>query len=339
MTGFNKKFISRTNLQGYKILANKIVYSKLLSTYSIVARDQATGHLGVAVQTHQVSVGRMVPFLQPGVGAIATQSLVNISFGPMALAMLREGVDAKTVVHALIASDSGRSRRQLAVVDAYGNVGAYTGDGCIPYAGHYIGECYSVQANMMTNDTVIDAMRHAYESSSGDLAARMMAALHAAQNEDGDIRGMQSAALHIVSGNSSDPSWESLYNLRVDESSQPLTELERLVRLQRAQLISAEGHDMLDRGDVSGALLKWKQAREIAPDNEEMAYWQAIALADKRPIPDSVSVASRIIKQALKDEERYNQWMELIRRLAHVGIMEREGADRELLSELGEDSA
>lgn len=339
MAGFNKKFISRTNLQGYKILANKIVYSKLLSTYSIVARDQATGHLGVAVQTHQVSVGRMVPFLQPGIGAIATQSLVNISFGPMALAMLREGVDANTVVHALIASDSGRSRRQLAVVDANGNVGAYTGDGCIPYAGHYIGDCYSVQANMMTNDTVIDAMRRAYESSNGDLAGRMMAALHAAQNEDGDIRGMQSAALHIVSGNSSDPSWESLYNLRVDESSQPLTELERLVRLQCAQLISAEGHDLLDRGDVSGALLKWKQAREIAPDNEEMAYWQAIALADKRPIPDSVSVASRIIKQALKDEERYNQWMELIRRLAHVGIMEREGADRELLSELGEDSA
>lgn len=313
-----------------------IEYKRILSTYSIVAHDAETGQLGVAVQTHQVSVGRMVPFLLPGVGAIATQSMVNIGFGAMGLAMLREGVSAPDVVNGLIASDDGRYRRQLAVVDAEGNVGTYTGEGCIPYAGHYIGDGYSVQANMMTNDTVIPAMRHAYETSSGDLAGRMMAALYAAQEQDGDIRGMQSAALHVVENDTSIPSWDSLYDLRVDEASQPLDELNRLVQFQRAQHISRRGHNLLAAGNVEGALHQWKQAREQAPDNKEMAFWQAVALADKKPMPNAVSVAARIMQQALIEDERYHQWIDLIQRLEQVGIIERKGTGHELLVELGQ---
>lgn len=313
-----------------------IEYSQILSTYSIVAYDTDTGQLGVAVQTHQVSVGRMVPFLLPGVGAVATQSMVNIGFGAMALAMLREGVSAPDVVNGLIASDAGRNYRQLAIVDAQGKVGAYTGGDCIPYAGHYIGDGYSVQANMMENDTVISAMRQAYEDSSKDLAGRMMMALYAAQDQGGDIRGMQSAALHIVENDTGIPSWSSLYDLRVDEASQPLDELQRLVNFQRAQHISSRGHHLLDNGDVNGALHLWKQARELASDNEEMAFWQAIALADKKPMPNAVSVGARIMQQAFADNERYKQWIDLIQRLEQVGIIERKGTGHELLVELGE---
>lgn len=313
-----------------------IEYRQILSTYSIVAYDTDTGQLGVAVQTHQVSVGRMVPFLLPGVGAIATQSLVNVGFGSMALAMLREGVSALDVVKGLIASDDGRNYRQLAIVDANGQVGAYTGVDCIPFAGHHIGDGYSVQANMMTKDTVISAMRDAYEHSSEDLAGRMMAALYAAQEQDGDIRGMQSAALHIVGNDTRIPSWDSIYDLRVDEANNPLNELQRLVNFQRAQHISSLGHDLLDKGDVKNALGQWKQARELAPGNKEMAFWQAIALADKKPMDNAVSVAARIMQQALIDDERYQQWIDLIQRLEQVGIIERKGTEQELLAELGQ---
>ena len=313
-----------------------IEYTQILSTYSIVAQDLDTGQLGVAVQTHQLSVGRMVPFLLPGIGAIATQSLVNIGFGAMGLAMLREGVAAPDVVKGLIASDSGRNYRQLAIIDTNGKVGAYSGEDCIPFAGHHIGAGYSVQANMMTNDTVIKAMSNAYERSSEDFAGRMMAALYAAQEHDGDIRGMQSAALMIVENDTSRPSWESVYDLRVDEASQPLDELQRLVIFQRSQHISTHGHDLLNQGDADAALRQWKLARELAPENKEMAFWQAIALADKKPMSNAVSVAARIMQQALQDDERYLKWVDLIHRLEQVGLIERKGAARELLVELGQ---
>lgn len=311
-----------------------IEYTKILNTYSIVAYDEGSNQLGVAVQTHQISVGRMVPFLLPGIGAIATQSLVNIGFGTIGLAMLSEGVPAPQVVEGLIASDADPKRRQLAIVDSNGQVGAYTGDGCIPFAGHHMGKSYSVQANMMTRDTVIPAMQDAYEKSQEDLAGRMMAALFAAQEEDGDIRGMQSAALHIVSNDASLPSWDSLYNLRIDESATPLDDLQRLVIFQRAQHISSIGYDLLGKGDVNGALSQWRQAREIAPDHEELAFWQAVALADKNPSRNSVNIAARIIQQSLTSDTRYLHWLDLINRLEQVGIIERKGAGRELLVEL-----
>lgn len=306
----------------------------LHSTYSIVARDPETGELGVAVQTHQMGVGRLVPWLLPGVGAIATQSLVNVSFGPMGLAMLRERVAAPQVIEALVASDEGRARRQLAVVDAEGNAAAFTGDGCIPYADHYVGVGYSVQANMMTNDTVISAMRQAYETAHGDLAARMMAALFAAQAQDGDIRGMQSAALRIVPGDASSPDWMTRYDLRVDEHAAPMEELARLVVRQRVGHISNEGHRLLGEGDTAGAIAKWAEARQMGPDRHEMAFWQAVALADANPMSDAVDMAAAIFNASFGTHPRRAQWLELIRRLEQVGLIERDGAGAALIAAL-----
>ncbi len=312
----------------------KVQPAQLYTTYSIVARDSATGNLGVAVQTHQLGVGRVVPWALPGVGAIATQSLVNVSFGPMGLAMLRSGVAAARVLSALIATDDNADRRQLAVIDARGQAMAHTGQGCIREAGHYVGEGYSVQANMMTRTTVIQAMRLAYEKASGDLAQRMLLALRAAQEEDGDIRGMQSAALRVVSGSADAPEWQTIYDLRVDEHPRPLEELSRLVQMRRAQLIDGEGHSLLNAGNVTGALAKWKEARDTAPDMEELAFWQAVTLADIRPDSQSVSLASRILELALEKESRRDQWLDLIMRLDECGLIKRQGAAQELLAAL-----
>lgn len=305
------------------------------STYSIVARDDQTGHLGVAVQTHQMCVGAHVPWLEACVGAVATQSLVNLSFGPMGLAMLREGIAAPSVIDALVASDKDANVRQVAVVDSKGRVGAWTGSNCIPEAGHRIGDGYSVQANMMTYPSVVQAMADAFENASGDLAERMIASLHAAQAEGGDIRGMQSAALVVVGerfSGSGDPFEErSIYDLRIDEHEQPVGELNRLVRLRRAQLIDAEGYRQLEDGHIDEALETWIRARQLAPELEELPYWQAITLADDH---SDVQEAVKILSPMLTSDSRKDYWLDLIKRLQDCGIIEREGAGDELLSAL-----
>jgi uncharacterized Ntn-hydrolase superfamily protein len=309
--------------------------TELFNTYSIVARDGPTGHLGVAVQTHQMCVGAHVPWLKAGIGAVATQSLVNLHFGPMGLTMLQEGIPAQKVVDALVASDKDAHVRQVAVVDNKGRVGAWTGPKCIPEAGHHIGDGYSVQANMMTYPTVVKAMADAYESANGVLAVRMMSALHAAQSEGGDIRGMQSAAVVVVGENflgTGDPFEErSIYNLRVDEHENPLQELDRLVRFRHAQLIDAEGYRQLEEGQRDMALDTWMQARQFAPELEEMAYWQAVTLADEY---SDIKTAAQILSPMLTMEARKEHWIDLIKRLQDCGIIERQGAADELLTQL-----
>ncbi|MEW6578519.1 MAG: DUF1028 domain-containing protein [Chloroflexota bacterium] len=305
--------------------------SQLFSTYSIVARDAQTGQLGVAVQTHQMCVGSVVPWLIPGVGAVATQSLVNISFGPIALAMLGEGVPAPQVIAALVASDADAHRRQVAVVDATGRVGAWTGEGCIPEASHHIGEGYSVQANMMTNPSVVPAMAAAFESAGGDLAGRMLAALQAAQAEGGDIRGMQSAALRVVSGRREDPFWRTDYDLHVDEHDDPVTELGRLVRLRHAQLLDQQGYEALEAGDRARAMSLWAQACAEAPELEELPFWQAMALADD--LADA-EAGARLLRPALRDDPRREHWLDLALRLQACGLVKREGAASEVVERL-----
>ena len=306
-------------------------YADLFSTYSIVARDAETGELGVAVQTHQMCVGRVVPWLLPGVGALATQASSNISFGPVGLALLREGVPAPHVAAALVASDSLAHRRQFGLVDAQGRAAAHTGTGCIAAAAHRLGEGYSVQVNMMTNPTVVDAMAAAYEQASGDLAQRMMAALVAAQAEGGDIRGMQSAALKVVPGDATQPAWATRYDLRVDEHDNPLAELARLVRLRGAQHIDARGYEALEAGDRASALALWAQARAQAPELEEMPFWQALALADGHA---DVEAAVTVLRPALAADPRRDHWLDLIQRLSVCGLIEREGAGEDLIAAL-----
>lgn len=306
--------------------------STFSNTYSIVARDPETGEMGVAVQTHQMGVGRLVPWMFPGIGAIATQSATNVSYGPMGLTMLQEGVSAEMVVKGLTATDADAEVRQLAVVDVNGGTYAFTGDACIPEAGHHIGEGYTVQANMMTRNTVVDAMREAFESAQGTLSERMIATLRAAQAEDGDIRGAQSAALQIVSGDRTVKAWERIYDLRVDEHHNPVEELARLEIIRRAQIINTAGYVLLIDGKYDEGLEKWAQARTLSPDQEELGFWQAIALTDRQPIADSLNIAAQIFNECMQNEPRRDWWLELIRRLETCGRLERENAADELLS-------
>ncbi len=305
--------------------------ANLFSTYSIVARDPDTGQLGGAVQTHQMGVGRIVLWMAPGLGVLATQSLANIRYGPMTLTMLAEGIEPTRIIDALVASDAAAHQRQMAVVNAQGRAAAWTGDGCIREASHHVGEGYSVQANMMTNSTVIAAMTDAFENASGDLAQRMMAALQAAQSEGGDIRGMQSAALKVVSGDKTVPAWETIYDLRVDEHDDSVTELARLVRLRNAQLIDNRGYESLGNGQRDEALQLWKQARQQAPELEELAFWQTVTLADEH---NDVATAATIFHSGLANDPRLAHWVDLINRVVECGLMKRDGAGLELKAAL-----
>jgi len=205
------------------------------ATYSIVARDPKTGELGVAVQSHWFAVGALVTWAEPGVGAVATQANIDPGYGPRALALLRAGKSAREALAELLAKDTEREVRQVALVDARGNVAAHTGKDTIPFAGHQTGTGFSVQANIMANEKVWPAMARAYRETKGPLAERLLAALDAAQAAGGDVRGKQSAAILIVGPDKVEEAWRGVrLNLRVDDAREPLTELRRLYKLARA---------------------------------------------------------------------------------------------------------
>lgn len=289
-----------------------------VATYSIVARDPATGELGVAVQSHWFSVGSVVSWAEAGVGAVATQSFVDPSYGPLGLALMRSGRPAPDSLRALLAGDAQRDVRQVGLVDAQGRTATHTGTLCIPAAGGQTGEGYAVQANLMEKPTVWPAMARAYEAARGDLAERMLAALEAAEGEGGDIRGRQSAALVVVKAQSTGRPWaDRVFDLRVEDHPQPLVELRRLVRLQRAYNHMTAGDDCVAVADWECAEREYGAARALEPDHAEMAFWYGVALATAGKL-DS---ARPLFAQAFAADPR---WRELVRRLPEVNQLPRD---------------
>lgn len=284
-------------------------------TFSIVARDPATGEFGVAVQSHWFSVGAIVPWAEAGVGAVATQSFVDPAYGKLGLDLMRAGRSAPDALKALLAGDDARDVRQVAMIDTQGRVDAWTGAKDIQAAGHIVGQNFSVQANLMLNDKVWPAMARAFESTKGDLAERMMAALDAAQEAGGDIRGRQSAALIVVTGKPTGKSWaDRIFDLRVDDSSEPLKELRRLVNLQRAYNHMNAGDLAVEKKDNEGALREYSAAEKLVPDNAEMIYWHAVALVNMNHVEESLPLFRRVF--ALD-----KNWVTLTPRLAKVGLL------------------
>jgi len=287
----------------------------LVSTYSIVARDPETGEMGVAVQSHWFSVGSIVSWGEAGVGVVATQSFVNPAFGPDGLELLKSGMTADQVVDKLIAEDEGRDVRQLAILDVNGNVKSYTGKNCIPGAGNIVGENYSVQANLMLNDLVPAAMAEAFEESTGPLAERMMAALFAAQEVGGDIRGKQSAAILLVKGESTGKVWEDrLIDLRVEDSTEPLKELNRLLKVHQAYNHMNAGDLAVEHGDMELAMKEYAAAEAMFPDNEEMKYWHAVTLATNGEVDASLPLFKEVFAQN-------ENWKILTPRLVPIGLL------------------
>jgi uncharacterized Ntn-hydrolase superfamily protein len=239
-------------------------YAPLIHTYSIVARDPATGQMGVAVQSHYFAVGSVVTWAEAGVGAIATQSVGDPAYGALGLDLMRAGKSAPETLRGLLASDDRRELRQVAMVDARGAIAAHTGALAIQPAGHIVGEQFSVQANLMLRDTVWPAMAEAFRSASGELVDRMLAALDAAEGEGGDIRGMQSAALLIVAAKSTGRPWlDRIFDLRVDDHSQPLRELRRIVGVRRAYLHMSAGDAAFAGGDVANGNHEYEAAERL----------------------------------------------------------------------------
>ncbi|NIM18231.1 MAG: DUF1028 domain-containing protein, partial [Candidatus Aminicenantes bacterium] len=251
-----------------------------VTTYSIVAFDKESGQMGVAVQSHWFSVGSIVSWAESGVGAVATQSFVEVSYGPLGLQLMRGGKTAPQALVALLSVDKHKTVRQVAMVDVKGRVAVHTGKMCIPEAGHHKGKHYSCQANMMENNTVWKAMSKAYESTSGELVDRLMASLEAAENEGGDIRGRQSAAILVVSTKPSGTPWQDrIYDLRVEDHPQPLKELKRLITVAKAYNHMNKGDEHLTKNDVEAALKEYTLAMKIYPENPEMVFWPAVTLA------------------------------------------------------------
>jgi len=312
-------------------------------TFSIVARDAQTGEIGVAVQSHWFAVGQIVPWAEAGVGAVATQSFVDPSYGKLGLDLLRSGKSAPAALRSLLAGDASCEVRQVAMIDAIGDVATFTGARDIQAAGGIvsngaastpvqcgtaggaitIGRDFSAQANLMSNGKVWPAMAKAYSESKGDLADRLLAALDAAQSAGGDIRGKQSAALIVVSAKSTGKPWQDqIFNLRVDDHPEPLKELRRLVALQRAYNHMNAGDLATEHNDNEGALREYSAAEQIAsttagvPQSRyaEMIYWHAVALVNMKRVDEAMPLFARAFAME-------PGWRELTPRLPKSGLL------------------
>lgn len=314
-----------------------------VNTFSIVARDPVTGQMGVAVQSHWFAVGQIVPWAEAGVGAVATQSFVDPSYGKLGLDLLRAGKSAPDALRALLSGDAACEVRQVGVVDANGNVATFTGAKDIVAAGGIaanatgeshvqcgsaggrvsVGKHFAVQANLMANDRVWPAMAKAFAESKGDLAERMLAALDAAQAVGGDIRGKQSAALIVVNAKSTGRAWQDrAFDVRVDDHPSPLEELRRLVMLQRAYNHMNAGDLAVEHKDHQAALREYSAAERIAATTSgiprsrlaEMVYWHAVALVNMNRLEEALPVFARsfVLEPA---------WRELTPRLSQSGLL------------------
>ena len=289
-----------------------------VSTYSIVALDQETGQLGVAVQSHWFSVGTVVPWAKAGVGAVATQSIAEPSYGPKGLALMEQGIPAAEALQSLLAKDPGENARQVAMVDARGNVGVHTGSRCISYASHRTGKSYSVQANIMAKPTVPAAMVQAFESTTGDLAERMLAALDAAEAEGGDLRGRQSAAMLVVSGEPTGDPWKDrIVDLDVADHKDPLGELRRLLRISRAYRHAQKGDEYMEQNETKMALQEYSAAAKFYPENPELPFWTAVTLAQTGELQKALPIFNDVFS-------RNKNLRELIPRIVRAGFLTNE---------------
>jgi uncharacterized Ntn-hydrolase superfamily protein len=327
------------------VLAQPVVAQmRPVNTYSIVARDAETGQLGVAVQSHWFAVGQIVPWAEAGVGAVATQSFADPTYGKLGLDLLRAGKSAPDALRALLAGDAACEVRQVGFVDANGVVATFTGSRDIVAAGGIagnstadaseikcgsaggklaVGRDFAVQANLMENDTVWPAMARAYTSAKGDLAERMLAALDAAQAAGGDIRGKQSAALIVVNAKASGRPWsDRLFDVRVDDHANPLAELRRLVAVQRAYNHMNAGDVAVEHKDHERALREYSAAESIAANtpgippsrHAEMLYWHAVSLVNMNRIDEALPMFARAF--AIEPS-----WRETTKRLVRSGLL------------------
>ncbi len=283
-------------------------------TYSIVALDPDTGELGVAVQSRWFSVGSVVPWVEAGVGAVATQSFVEVAHGYNGLRLMREGRSASDALAEVLRDDPAEAMRQVGIVDAAGGSAAHTGLGCIRYASHLVAPGVTTQANIMEKATVPAAMLAAFRGTSGDLAERMLAALRAAEREGGDVRGRQSAALLVAPGPDPDGTvpapWTTSFDLHVEDHRAPLDELTRLVALARSYNAMDEAERAFLAGDRAAADAARERSVALAPDDDQVVLWNAVGLAAAGRIEEARSALARATAAEPRAGEHLRRFLE-----------------------------
>jgi uncharacterized Ntn-hydrolase superfamily protein len=298
-------------------------------TYSIVARDPDSGELGVAVQSHWFSVGTLVPWARAGVGAVATQSFVDVRYGVEGLELMQQGKSAPQALETLLRADPTPEVRQVGMIDAQGRTAQYTGRQCIRHAGHLAGDNFAVQANLMVSPGVPEAMAAAFRAAHGSLAERMLAALDAAQASGGDLRGKQSAALLVVRAQASEHPWQdTLVDLHVEDHPAPLRELQRLLTLDSAYDHMNDGDHALERNDIDGALAHYGTAQALAPGNVEMKFWHAVALVNAQRIDAALPVFAEVFRADAG-------WRDLVPRVAAAQLMAADPATLARIERIG----
>ena len=305
-------------LASYAANAQKVFDKQqpLAHTYSIVAIDSVTGEMAIGVQSHWFSVGTSVPWVQAGVGVVATQSFIDKSYGTNGLLLIQQGYTAQEALDSLIKADPAQDIRQVSILDFKGNIATHTGAKCIQYASHIKDKYFSVQSNMMLRSTVCDAMAAAFRNSAAKpLAERVLLALEAAQNAGGDARGSQSAALLVVPNKATGQPWNDVsVDLRVDDNAAPLKELRRLYQVHLAYNHMNNGDVAVEKNDMTLAMTEYNAAMKMFPSNLEMKYWTAITLANNKKL----NKAMPILKSIFATDKN---WKTLTKRLPAVGLL------------------
>jgi uncharacterized Ntn-hydrolase superfamily protein len=272
-------------------------------TYSIIAFDPETRQCGVAVQSHWFSVGGVVTWAEPGIGAVATQAIVEPAYGPRGLERMRAGHPAPEVLAELVAADELATGRQVAMVDTHGGIAAHTGSECMRFAGQVVGHHHSCQANLMRTGEVWGAMSEAYLGAKGSLAERLLDALDAGEAAGGDLRGRQSAAILVV-GAEGEP-WQRLVDLRVEDHEDPLGELRRIARLNHGYKLVTRGDEVWIAGDKAKASEIYIEAWEQLPEIHEMKFWAGMALIER----GEIERGAVLLREAI---DSHGEWRQVI---------------------------
>jgi uncharacterized Ntn-hydrolase superfamily protein len=296
-----------------------------VDTYSIVAIDKRSGEMGVAVQSHWFSVGSVVTWAESGVGVVATQASVDVSYGPLGLALMKGGKTPPQALKSLLATDPRPEVRQVAMLDSRGRVAVHTGRRCMPEAGHESGRGFSAQANIMRNRRVWRAMASSFRRSKGSLAERLMQALESAEAAGGDLRGRQSAAILVVKVTGSSTPWhDRVVDLRVEDNPKPLVEMRRLLRIHEAFSHANNGDLLMEKGENTKALEEYRKSAELSPENPELKFWEGVTLLNHGEVARGESLL-RSSFSANRDLRT------LFSRLPEVGLLK---ADRETVARL-----
>jgi uncharacterized Ntn-hydrolase superfamily protein len=289
-------------------------------TYSIIGLDPDAGEIGIAVQSRWLHAGQDLAWIEPGVGAVCTQSFMNPVYGPRGLELMRGGQSAGDALAAAVAEDDMPELRQVAMADSAGRFAQHTGDKCVEAAGQTTGNGCCAQGNMLTRDSCWGAMVDAFETGTGSLTDRLLAALDAAEREDGDVRGRQAARILVCRDTPAESSWnERVIDVQVVDHPEPVPELRRLVMVTHAYDHLGRALELTDKGELEAAAQEIDTARSLAPDDDQIAFWGATVLGGAGRIGDAIAA----MQQASGANPR---WPEFLRRCIAAGVLPAEAA-------------